>query len=220
MESMMNLIKTEYIHKFNDDVLKGLDTITQTVNDIITSYEYEYFSNLLQDMNIVLTQSQLNKLIANISYLVAFQFNFNESSQAKFTLINYINNLQGDDKKYAKNLISSILNSNECIHRQGSITRALFIKWWFKYLASYGYDYKTIATEFIPITYGKIPNKTRLIESKLLHNFNEHVNGYHITKCPVSTDPSWYYKMGGIDKWDGINLINYTFSPRLDKSPY
>lgn len=56
-------------------------------------------------------------------------------------------------------LISEIVNSNDCVHRQGSYLRCLFARWWFKYLSFYGYDTKTIATKFIPMTYGEEINK-------------------------------------------------------------
>lgn len=99
MESMMILIKTDYKNKFTNEVLKELDTIIDEVKLIITCNEYEYFNHVLTELNIILTDDQLNKIMENIAYLIAFQFNFNESSQAKMVLINYINNLDNNDKK-------------------------------------------------------------------------------------------------------------------------
>ena len=108
--------------------------------------------------------------------------------------------------------------------------RGLFIQWWFKYFKYYGISSLETASKHIPITYGAMfdetitnetcTNKKTIITSKLLGKYNENINGYNIVNCPNKDKPCWYYKMGDIEKWDGINLNNFCFCCRLNSSPY
>lgn len=219
-DKLINIIKMEHMDKLTNIEFKNIDELVSNIHEIIVQYEYAYFSHLMENLNLVLTNNQLDQLIKNIAYMLAFQINFNEGSQAKIRFINYINDMDEENKNLALTLVNDILTSDDCIHRQGNRLRYIFIKWWYRYLNYHGIDNMEISKNYIPITYGSEINKKCIISSPLLEKYNETTHGYFPVKCPCKNNPALYYKMGNISKWDGINLNTYTFCCRLNDAPY
>jgi len=219
-DKLVSILKIEYNDKLNNSDIKDLESLIKKINEIINEYEYIYFSNLIQDLGIELTQKQLQGIIKNIAQMIAFQLNFHEGTKAKINFINYINNMDNDNKKLALSMINGIINSDDCIHRQGNKLRYVFIKWWFKYLNYCGIDNQNICKNYVPTTYGKTLNKISIINSSLLEKYSEDTHGYHPSMCTNKNSACFHYKMGSIQKWDGINLKSFTFCCRLDNSPF
>ena len=219
-DSLINIIKTDYMNELVEVEIKDMSTLISKIHTIITQYEYAYFSQLMNDLKIEITESQLGKIIENIAQMLAFHINFNEGSQGKMRFINYINTMDENNKNLALSLVNEILTSDDCVHRQGNKLRYVFIKWWYKYLNYYGISNKDISKKYVPVTYGKEINIKSVVKSPLLEKYNEKTHGYFPVKCPSRKNPAMYYKMGNIGKWDGINLNNFTFCCRLNDSPY
>lgn len=219
-DKLINIIKLEHMDKLTQVEIRDLSSLVSKIHNIITQYEYAYFIQLMEDLDIVLTDDQLNKIIQNIGHMLAFHINFNEGSQAKINYINYINKMDSHNKKLALSLVNEILTSDDCIHRQGNKLRYVFIKWWYKYLNHYNINNTEISKKYVPVTYGTDLNTKSVIKSPLLEKYNEDTHGYFPVKCPHRKTPSMYYKMGNICKWDGINLNTFTFCCRLNDAPY
>lgn len=233
LNKLMDVLINEVINKHSDvfsrDEVKDVNSFKTLIYDVIMINEYEQFHSILEDLSIVLSNTDLHNLIDNIAKLLAIQLNFKESSHAKLKFMEYINKLPEEHQKTANELINTIFETNDCIHRQGNRIRYIFVEWWFKYLKYYGIDTDTIAHDYIPVTYNdatpqldknKNDNDLFFINSKILDEFKENENGYHLVMCPSKKVPCWYYKMGKINRWDGINLNNYMFCCRLNASPY
>lgn len=220
IDKLTNIIKLEHMDKLTQLEIKDISSLVIKINNIITQHEFVYFSQLMEDLNIVLTEQQLEQIIQNIAYMLAFHINFNEGSKAKITFINYINDMDTKNKDIALSLVNDILVSDDCIHRQGNKLRYVFIKWWYKYLNYYDISNTEISKNYVPITFGTEINKTNIISSPLLDKYQESTHGYYPVKCPHKKVPALYYKMGNISKWDGVNLNTYTFCCRLNNSPY
>lgn len=220
IEKLVDLIKSDYMKELTDVEIKDIGTLNQKINKIITTYEYAFFSQIMEDIGLEVTHKQLCGIIENISHMMAFQINFYEGSQAKIKFIKYINSMDPQNRNVAFSLVKDIISSNDCIHRQGSRIRGIFIQWWFRYLKHYGISELDIASKYIPLTYDKKINNKTLINSKLLDKYSEDTHGYHLVQCPDRNKPCWYYKMGGIGKWDGINLNTFCFCCRLNQAPY
>jgi hypothetical protein len=229
MDLLINNVINKHSEIFSRDEIKDVNSFKSLIYDVIMVSECEMFHTILKDLNIVLTNTDLHNLIDNIAKLLAIQLNFRESSHAKLRFMEFINKLPDEHNKSANELINTIFEANDCIHRQGNRIRYIFVEWWFKYLKYYGIDADTIAHNYIPVTYNDgTPNMDKdkndddlfFINSKILDEFKESENGYHLVMCPSKKVPCWYYKMGKINRWDGINLGNYMFCCRLNTSPY
>ncbi len=208
------------MNKLTNVEIKDINSLIAKINNIITEYEYAYFSHLMEDLDLELTNTQLQLIIQNISYMLAFHINFNEGSKAKIRFTNYINEMDSYNKNLALSLINDILISDDCIHRQGNKLRYVFIKWWYRYLNYHGINNMEISQKYIPVTYGAKINKESIISSPLFEKYNEKTHGYFPCICPHKKNSALYYKMGNISKWDGINLNTYSFCCRLNSSPY
>lgn len=239
IERLMDIIRLEHMDYLTNSEIKDVATLQHKIYTIVTEYEYLVFSQIVEELGIVLTNSQLKAIINNVARMMAFSINFNEGSQAKIKFGNYINQMDNKNKKIAMELVNNILSSQECIHRQGSQLRCLFTQWWFKYLGHLGISQLDIISKYIPITYREKKNELDgtndgtndstsdsindnliMASNRLLGSFSEKNNGYHLVICPNHKVPCWYYKMGEIDRWDGINLNNFSFCCRLCFSPY
>lgn len=219
-DRLINIIKADYISELVEVEIKDMSTLVSKIHTIITDYEYAYFIQLMNDLDIEISNSQLNKIIENIAQMLAFHINFNEGSQGKMRFINYINTMDETNKNLALSLVNEILTSDDCVHRQGNKLRYVFIKWWYKYLNYYGISNMDISKKYVPVTYGKQINNKSVVKSPLLEKYHEKTHGYFPVKCPSRKNPAMYYKMGNIGKWDGINLNNFTFCCRLNDAPY
>jgi hypothetical protein len=219
-DKLVNIIKITHHDKLINNDIKDLDGLIKEIDEIINEQEYAYFSDLVHDLNIELTHKQLQSIIKNIAQMIAFQFNFHEGTKAKMEFINYINNMDNDNKKIALSLVNDIIYTDECIHLQGNKLRYIFVKWWFKYLNYYGIKNEDICQKYVPLTYGKILNDISIVKSSLLEKYSETTHGYHPSMCPNKGNVCFHYKMGSIPKWDGINLKSFTFCCRLGNAPF
>ena len=217
-DNMIDLLMLEHQNTLTLNEFDNLRGLTNVVSQIIQEEEYIYFSQLLESLQIVLNQQQLDNIIVNISQMIAFRINFNQASQSKMVFINYINKMKKKHKKLVLTLLSDILMSEDCIHRQGSRLKSIFVQWWFKYLSYYGFSHQYIMSQMIPITFQSSHKYN--INGYILDTFSEDTNGYQLIRCPKKKKICWYYKMGNVNRWDGIELLNFTFCCRLMNNPY
>tara|TARA_A100001037_G_C15024401_1_gene577909 strand:- start:42 stop:1136 length:1095 start_codon:yes stop_codon:yes gene_type:complete len=220
----LELLKNNYSSKFEGATDISTNELTDFVIDIFTLKEREFMQYKIEEYSIKLNNDDRLKLLINISYLWGVFLNFKESNINKKRFIEIMNKLPSNERCLLERLLNPIFTTDECIHLQGNRLKMLFVKWWFKYLKYYGFTSSEIAMKYIPITHDSnlYSSKKSFIQSYLLNKPNENKNGFLLIggKKKNKVAPSWYYKMGKTQIWDGISLTLFQNERRLRNIKY